>query len=73
MSIDKTDGCMMYLSETSKNAQIITAKSSEMNILIPDSSGEYVSKEKNSLEAIPFMRLRTITITTEEPLGGTAV
>ncbi len=43
MSIDKTDGCMVYLSKDSMDAQIVSAKSSEMNILVPDESGEFVS------------------------------
>ena len=43
LSIDKTDGCQVYLSKDSVNCEIITAKSSEMNILIPDKSGEFVS------------------------------
>jgi len=43
VSIDKTDGCMVYLSKDSLNTQIVTAKSSEMNILIPDGTGEFVS------------------------------
>lgn len=41
LSIDKTDGCQVYLSKESVNCEIITAKSSEMNILIPDKSGEF--------------------------------
>jgi len=43
ISIDKTDGCMVYLSKDSLKAQIVTAKSSEMNILVPDESagGEF--------------------------------
>ena len=43
LSIDKTDGCQVYLSKESLTCEIITAKSSEMNILIPDKSGEFVS------------------------------
>jgi len=41
ISIDKTDGCMVYLSKDSLKSQIVTAKSSEMNILVPDSSGDF--------------------------------
>lgn len=41
ISIDKTDGCMVYLSKASLNAQIVSAKSSAMNILVPDDKGEY--------------------------------
>ena len=43
VNIDKTDGCMVYLSKDSVDANIVTAKSSEMNILVPDDSGEFVS------------------------------
>ncbi|KAL7381955.1 hypothetical protein ABVT39_014078 [Epinephelus coioides] len=35
ISINKTDGCHIYLSKDSLNCEIISAKSSEMNILIP--------------------------------------
>ncbi|KAK6028602.1 CAP protein [Ostertagia ostertagi] len=42
ISIQKTDGCQVYLSQTSKNAEIVTSKSSEMNVLIPKSDGDYM-------------------------------
>lgn len=42
VSIDKTDGCMMYLSKDSLDAEIVTAKSSEMNILVPKEDGDFV-------------------------------
>lgn len=42
ISIEKTDGCQVYLSKQSLKAEIITAKSSEMNILIPKEDGEFV-------------------------------
>jgi adenylyl cyclase-associated protein len=35
VSIDKTDGCQLYLSKDSLETEIVTAKSSEMNVLIP--------------------------------------
>jgi adenylyl cyclase-associated protein len=41
ISIDKTDGCMVYLSKDSLKSQIVSAKSSEMNILIPDATGDF--------------------------------
>ncbi|XP_071946674.1 adenylyl cyclase-associated protein 1-like [Antedon mediterranea] len=41
VNIDKTDGCMVYLSEKSLDTQVITAKSSEMNVLIPKGDGDY--------------------------------
>ncbi|XP_034016345.1 adenylyl cyclase-associated protein 1 [Thalassophryne amazonica] len=41
ISINKTDGCHVYLSNDSKQCEIISAKSSEMNILIPKEDGEF--------------------------------
>ncbi|KAK0406416.1 hypothetical protein QR680_018562 [Steinernema hermaphroditum] len=43
LSIQKTDGCMVYLSKEAMNAEIITSKSSEMNVLVPHGEdGEFV-------------------------------
>jgi len=41
IAIEKTDGCMVYLSKDSLGAEIVSAKSSEMNILLPSESGEF--------------------------------
>jgi len=41
IAIEKTDGAMVYLSQASLGAEIITAKSTEMNILLPNASGEF--------------------------------
>ena len=35
ISIDKTEGCQMYLSKFSMATEIITDKSSAINVLIP--------------------------------------
>lgn len=43
ISINKTDGCHVYLSKDSLSCEIISAKSSEMNILVPQKDGEFVS------------------------------
>lgn len=44
ISVEKTDGCQMYLCEGT-TPEIITAKSSEMNVVIPTSDGgDYVEK-----------------------------
>jgi adenylyl cyclase-associated protein len=40
ISIDKTDGCQFYLSKKSLDAEIVTAKSSAVNILVPDKQGD---------------------------------
>ncbi|XP_059087636.1 adenylyl cyclase-associated protein 1-like isoform X4 [Tigriopus californicus] len=36
ISVDKTDGCQMFLSKDSMDTEIITAKSTEMNVMIPN-------------------------------------
>ncbi|KAI6646304.1 Adenylyl cyclase-associated protein 1-like isoform X2 [Oopsacas minuta] len=41
INIDKTDQVSIYLSENSKNAEIVQAKSSAMNILLPQADGEF--------------------------------
>ncbi|OZC06150.1 DE Adenylate cyclase associated [Onchocerca flexuosa] len=41
LSIQKTDGCQVYLSENAINAEIITSKSSEMNVLVPGADGDF--------------------------------
>ena len=43
ISVDKTDGCQMYLSRDSLGVEIVSSKSSEMNVMIPQASGDYVS------------------------------
>lgn len=42
LSIQKTDGCQVYLSEAAKNAEIVTSKSSEMNLLVPKEDGDFM-------------------------------
>ncbi|CAG9530317.1 unnamed protein product [Cercopithifilaria johnstoni] len=43
LSIQKTDGCQVYLSKNAINAEIITSKSSEMNVLVPGAEdGDFV-------------------------------
>ncbi|XP_034947836.1 adenylyl cyclase-associated protein 1 isoform X2 [Chelonus insularis] len=41
ISIDKTDGCQMYLSPESLQVELITSKSSEMNVMVPKGNGDY--------------------------------
>ncbi|XP_041810608.1 adenylyl cyclase-associated protein 1 [Chelmon rostratus] len=41
ISINKTDGCHVYLSKDSLECEIVSAKSSEMNILVPNKDGEF--------------------------------
>ncbi|XP_051246210.1 adenylyl cyclase-associated protein 1 [Dicentrarchus labrax] len=41
ISINKTDGCHVYLSKDSLSCEIVSAKSSEMNVLVPNKDGEF--------------------------------
>ncbi|KAL0962448.1 hypothetical protein UPYG_G00340130 [Umbra pygmaea] len=41
ISINKTDGCHVYLSKDSLECEIVSAKSSEMNILVPGKDGDF--------------------------------
>ncbi|MCI4392096.1 hypothetical protein PGIGA_G00142060 [Pangasianodon gigas] len=41
ISINKTDGCHVYLSQASLSCEIISAKSSEMNVLVPGKDGDF--------------------------------
>ncbi len=43
ISINKTEGCHVYLSKDSLDCEIVSAKSSEMNVLIPEGGDDYVS------------------------------
>lgn len=36
----------MYLSAESKNVEIVSSKSSEMNVLLPTGNGDYVSENE---------------------------
>jgi len=39
IAVAKTDGCQVYLCEKSLSAEIVTSKSSEMNVLVPSANG----------------------------------
>ncbi|KAB0379178.1 hypothetical protein FD755_006962 [Muntiacus reevesi] len=41
ISINKTDGCHVYLSKNSLDCEIVSAKSSEMNVLIPTEGSDF--------------------------------
>ena len=43
ITIDKCDGVQLFLSEQSKSAEIVSAKSSEMNVMVPKGDGDFVS------------------------------
>ena len=41
LNIDKTDGVQVYLSPECLDVEIVTAKSSEMNVLVPQEDGDF--------------------------------
>lgn len=41
ISIDKTDGCQMYLNSESLDVEVVSSKSSEMNVMVPKGNGDY--------------------------------
>ncbi|KAK9000455.1 hypothetical protein V6N11_080953 [Hibiscus sabdariffa] len=46
ISVDNTSGCQLYLSKDSLGASITTAKSSEINVLVPTGpDGDWVSRQ----------------------------
>lgn len=54
ISIDKTDGCQMYLNSESLDVELITSKSSEMNVMVPKGNGDYVRIVINGDFFFPF-------------------
>ncbi|KDO35410.1 hypothetical protein SPRG_00260 [Saprolegnia parasitica CBS 223.65] len=46
VAIDKTDGCLVYLSYEGRDVQLVTSKSSEMNVAFPVAEGaeEYIER-----------------------------
>ncbi|OWZ06968.1 Adenylyl cyclase-associated protein [Phytophthora megakarya] len=46
VAIDKTDGCLVYISWEGREVQFVTSKSSEMNVAFPEGAGsdDYVEK-----------------------------
>lgn len=57
ISINKTEGCQVYLSKESLHCDIVSAKSSEMNILIPQEDDEFVSVEDNPVFCLWYANL----------------
>ncbi|XP_018571302.1 adenylyl cyclase-associated protein 1 [Anoplophora glabripennis] len=65
ISIDKTDGCQIYLSRDSLDVEIISAKSSEMNVLIPKGNGDYTEvpiPEQFKTTVLPNNTLSTVVV-----------
>ena len=63
ISIDKTDGCQMFLSKDSVGVEIITAKSSEMNVMIPngeDFVSDFLSRWESTISLAKWSQLEII-------------
>jgi len=43
ITIDKVDGLQMFLSKDSLEVEIVSAKSSALNVMVPKADGEFVS------------------------------
>ncbi|QDZ24617.1 adenylate cyclase-associated protein [Chloropicon primus] len=41
IAIDKTDGCQLYLGKDSLDTEVVTAKSSELNIIVPQGEDDF--------------------------------
>ncbi|XP_044760575.1 adenylyl cyclase-associated protein-like [Coccinella septempunctata] len=65
ISIDKTDGCQIYLSQESFDVEIVSSKSSEMNVLVPKGNGdytEYAVPEQYKTTVVPSKGLSTMIV-----------
>ncbi|KAH1023510.1 hypothetical protein HUJ04_012705 [Dendroctonus ponderosae] len=65
ISIDKTDGCQVYLSNDSLDVEVVSSKSSEMNILIPAANGDYIEQpipEQYKTTILPNKALKTVVV-----------
>ncbi|XP_030829718.1 adenylyl cyclase-associated protein 1 [Strongylocentrotus purpuratus] len=70
VNIDKTDGCMVYLSENCKGAEIISAKSSEMNVLVPNAEGEFTEFAlPEQYRSVYSEEKKTMVTTSTESMG----
>ncbi|KAL1493312.1 hypothetical protein ABEB36_011390 [Hypothenemus hampei] len=65
ISVDKTDGCQIYLSTESLDVEVVTSKSSEMNVMIPSANGDYVEHpipEQFKTTILPNKTIKTIIV-----------
>ena len=44
ITIDKADGLQMFLSKDSLQVEIVSAKSSALNVMVPQANGDFVRK-----------------------------
>ncbi|DBA00337.1 TPA: LOW QUALITY PROTEIN: hypothetical protein N0F65_001532 [Lagenidium giganteum] len=75
VAIDKTDGCLVYLSWEGRGAQIVTSKSSEMNVALPSGPDSDEMVEKAIPEQFVHKITDDLTVTSDvsDLSGGTMV
>lgn len=70
VSIDKTDGCQIYLSKDSLDTEIVSAKSSEMNILVPTDDGDYTEMALPEQYKTVYDQQKKALVTTITDIAG---
>ena len=65
IAVDKTDGCVIYLSFASRSSQIVTSKCSEVNVSFPNSDSDDADWVRGRAEGqalrARWMQLRDLT------------
>lgn len=66
--IDKTDGYQLYLSKEAESIEILSAKSSEMNVLLLNDEGEYyeVPMSEQLKSVVKNGKLETVAVEHKE-------
>ncbi|KAI9905211.1 hypothetical protein PsorP6_014213 [Peronosclerospora sorghi] len=65
VAIDKTDGCLVYISWEGRDVQFVTSKSSEMNVAFPEAAGSDDYVEKPILEQFVHNIMDDISISSD--------
>ncbi|KAI9983338.1 hypothetical protein PInf_007298 [Phytophthora infestans] len=65
VAIDKTDGCLVYISWEGREVQFVTSKSSEMNVAFPQGAGSDDYAEKPIPEQVVHKIMDNLTISSD--------
>lgn len=63
ITIDKVDGLQMYLSKDSLDVEIVSAKSSALNVMVPKADGDFVSYTKKLNIKYQLFQLFVMSVT----------
>jgi len=70
LNIDKTDGAQVFLSSECLGCEIVTAKSSEMNVLVPGEDGDFAEfPMPEQFKTVYDKTKKKLVTTTSESLG----